>query len=167
MLTHIFFRVAQRLAQLLWGEGIERGQTRSLHLGHGSTIWRDTAEKPHSWPPTGQPTHMAQHFAETQAYVPKALCLEWVRGVFVQKKKKKKYLFCTTPPWPLYNSINIAGQLPAPSRARSLHRTSTPRKTESDFRQTRRTSWRKKEERSKLYQINSRDPQLYCNPTFA
>lgn len=89
------------------------------------------------------------------------------QGCICAKKKKKKYLFCTTPPWPLYNSINIAGQLPAPSRARSLHRTSTPRKTESDFRQTRRTSWRKKEERSKLYQINSRDPQLYCNPTFA
>lgn len=45
---------------------------------------RETPQLAPSWPVH---TH-AQHFAETQAHVPKALCPQPVRGVFVLKKIK-------------------------------------------------------------------------------
>lgn len=46
---------------------------------------------------------------------------------------------------------------PNSPKTRSLHRTDTPRNTESIFTETRRSSWWKKEETSKLCHLNSRD----------
>ena len=126
----IFSLELHRLVQLSgWvGRGAEGGQANSLHFRYGSTIWRDTAEKHHSWLLAGQSTHTHNTLQRHKLLYQKYFVYS-KSGVYLHQKK----FFYVTPLWRLYNNVNIAGQLPAPSRSRSLHRTCTLRNTESVF----------------------------------
>lgn len=68
----------------------------------------------------------------------------------------KKNLFCIISVFPLQQHQHSQAA-PISPITRSLHRTCTPRNTESVFTETRSSSWWKKEERSKLCHLNSRD----------